>query len=202
MKKRVDFPCLYLDWGFDEDESYRYKFSIMKSDHDFTIADKVWLCVDGRPEYQYATIAEILYDGIIVQTFNSLDISEAYSIKKIMEKYNYHNGIKLCDKTFYNNLDECINHVFNKNENDIKADVNVLDDLDYIESHPESDRTDDLECHLHLCSDSIKLHDIIMFAQMIEVEQDSFEVYRCEEKGIYLYWEETVIHPPLNQQVV
>lgn len=119
-----------------------------------------------------------------------------------MNTYNYYNGIKVCDSTFYNNLDECINQVFNKNENDIKVDVNVLDDLDYIESHPESDRTDVLECHLHLYSDSIKLHDIIMFVQMIEVEQDSFEVYSCEEKGICLYWEETVIHQPLNQQIV
>jgi hypothetical protein len=198
MKKRDDFPCLYLDWGFDEDESYRYKFSIMKSDHDFTIADKVWLCVDGRPECQYATISKVLEDGIIVQCFGSLDISEAYSIKKIMEKYNYHNGIKVCDKTFYDNLEIAANIVWPANEQGVSPEIRVLDDLDYIECHPGMERDDDLDCYIYTNKDIIKVNDIINFAKMIEVNIDKFEVGYCEDTGISLYWEETVIHPILK----
>lgn len=82
MNKRVEFSCLYLDWEFDEDEFHRYKFSIKKSNHDLAIDDKVLLCADGRPACQYATIAEILDDGIIVQTRTSLDIFEGYAIIK------------------------------------------------------------------------------------------------------------------------
>ena len=84
MKKRISFSCLYLDWTFNEDEFNRYKFSIKKSEHDFTPKDKVLLCVDGRPDYHEAALVKVLDDGIVVQTLSSLDISEAYSIISLL----------------------------------------------------------------------------------------------------------------------
>ncbi len=49
--------------------------------------------------------------------------------------------------------------------------------------------------YVNINSNTIKLQDVIRFSEMIEVNQNAFEIWCSEEKGTYLYWEETVIHP-------
>jgi hypothetical protein len=84
-RKRVKIKRVYLDWSFDEDLEYRYKFHLLKTDHDFQPLDKVELRVVGREKdwKGTATILECLDDGIIIQAQDWVDISEEYSIELI-----------------------------------------------------------------------------------------------------------------------
>lgn len=84
-RKRVKIKRAYLDWSFDEDLDYRYKFHILKNDHDFQPSDGVVLRVVGRENNWMgtATILECLDDGIIIQANDWVDISEEYSIELV-----------------------------------------------------------------------------------------------------------------------
>ena len=79
-------PRAYLDWTYDDDDNHRYKFSISKVDHHFFPSDKVVLKVCTWPlseGYRLATVIDCEDDGIIVQTYGWVDISEEYSIELI-----------------------------------------------------------------------------------------------------------------------
>jgi len=75
----------FLDWSFDEDEYYRYKFLIPRNVQSFSPNDKIVLRKYGRSHVEgsiSAIVIECLEDGIIVQAEKSVDISESYSIEK------------------------------------------------------------------------------------------------------------------------
>ena len=73
-----------IDYGFDEDSNYSYKFDVERRKHSFEIGMRVLLSVWGRPdEEQTCTITEVLEDGFIVQADGYVNVSEEYSIKKI-----------------------------------------------------------------------------------------------------------------------
>ncbi len=73
-----------LDWNFEDDENYRYKFDIEGRKHSLEKGMRVLLCVWGSPcREQTGTITEVLQDAIIIQADGYIDISEEYSIKKI-----------------------------------------------------------------------------------------------------------------------
>lgn len=112
-----------------------------------------------------------------------------------MKKYNYINEIKAYDRTFYDNLIECIDTIWPKTSNGDEPKINICDDFDYVECHPGIDRKDDIECYLCLDKENIKITDIAKFAKMIEVDLEKFEVYSNQDEGISLYWEETIIYP-------
>ena len=77
-------PVKALDYGFDEDSNYRYKFDVERRKHSFEIGMRVLLSVWGRSdEEQTGTITEVLEDGFIVQADGYVDVSEEYSIKKV-----------------------------------------------------------------------------------------------------------------------
>ena len=103
--------------------------------------------------------------------------------------------VKVYDKNYDDNLHLALKTLWPQNEKGLVPKVRFLDDLDFLDCHPEMDRTDDLDCYVYINSNTIKLQDVIKFSEMIEVNQDAFEIWCSEEEGIYLYWEETVIHP-------
>lgn len=74
----------FLDWAFDEDEHNNYKFLIECSIHSFKIGDRVKLTVGGRSQHYFGSVTHISSDGIIVHTDTSIDISEYYSIERII----------------------------------------------------------------------------------------------------------------------
>ena len=79
-------PQTYLDWTYDNDDDYRYKFSAARADHHFYPSDKVVLKVCTWPlseGYRLATVIDCEDDGIIVQAYGCVDISEEYSIELI-----------------------------------------------------------------------------------------------------------------------
>ena len=82
METKNYIPKIYLDWAFNEDEKNNYKFEIKRSEHCFTLHDRVVLCVFGRPDCCLGTILKIENNGIIIHTDDSIDISESYSITK------------------------------------------------------------------------------------------------------------------------
>lgn len=108
-----------------------------------------------------------------------------------MFKYNYINSIKAYDNVFYDNLRESIKNVWG----DSGVLRQIYDDLDYIECHPGIDRKDTIECHLLFYVNTIKVKDILSFAQKIKVSPDKMELYNYDDEKLGLYWEEEVIHP-------
>lgn len=85
-KEGIYIPRVCLDWSYDKDLEYKYKFSIPKSEHHFFPHDYVVLKVWGWPlglGNILAKVLECLDDGIIVQAFDWVDISEEYSIELI-----------------------------------------------------------------------------------------------------------------------
>lgn len=85
-KEGIYIPRVCLDWSYDKETEYKYKFSIPKSEHHFFPHDyvvlKVWgwpLCIGNK----LAKVLECPDDGIIVQAFDWVDISEEYSIELI-----------------------------------------------------------------------------------------------------------------------
>ena len=86
IKEGIYVPRVCLDWSYDKDTEYKYKFSIPKTDHHFFPHDYVVLKVWGWPLYIGNILAKVLEcpdDGIIVQAFDWVDISEEYSIELI-----------------------------------------------------------------------------------------------------------------------
>lgn len=75
--------CAYLDWSFDHDEQNIYRFSVDRSTHGLEENDRVVLTVDGGDTSQLGEILRVEDNGILVHTDEGLDISEAYSIKKV-----------------------------------------------------------------------------------------------------------------------
>lgn len=76
-----------LDWNFDDDNNYRYKFDIERWKHSLEKGMRILMSVWGSPcRKQTATITEVLPDGIIIQADGYVDMSEEYSIKKINSK--------------------------------------------------------------------------------------------------------------------
>lgn len=86
MEEKNFIPEIYLDWSYNEDERNSYKFEVKRSEHSFSLGDRVRLCVVGRPDCCLGTIEGIEEDGIIIQTDNSIDISESYSMELIKRK--------------------------------------------------------------------------------------------------------------------
>ena len=108
-----------------------------------------------------------------------------------MENFNYIDGIKVCDKVFYDNLRESIKLVWE----DSGVLRQIYDDLDYIECHPGTERKDIIECHLLFYVDTIKVADILSFSNIINVSPDKMELYYNDDEKLSLYWEEEVFHP-------
>lgn len=77
--------CAYLDWSFDQDEHNVYRFSVDRKTHSLEENDRVVLTVDGRDNSQLGVILQVEDDGLLVHTDEWLDISEAYSIRKVTE---------------------------------------------------------------------------------------------------------------------
>lgn len=76
-----------LDWNFDDDENYRYKFDIEGRKHSLEKGMRILLSVWGAScRKQTATITEVQPDGIIIQADGYVDTSEEYSIMKIDSK--------------------------------------------------------------------------------------------------------------------
>lgn len=76
-----------LDWNFDDDENYRYKFDIEGQKHSLEKGMRILLSVWGAScRKQTATITEVQPDGIIIQADGYVDTSEEYSIMKIDSK--------------------------------------------------------------------------------------------------------------------
>ena len=73
----------YLDWTFDQDKQNIYRFSVDRKTHDLEEDDRVVLTVDGGNASQLGEILRVEDDGLLVHTDEWLDISEAYSIKKV-----------------------------------------------------------------------------------------------------------------------
>lgn len=73
----------YLDWSFDQDEQNTYRFSADRKTHGFVEKDHVVLTVEGWSASQHGKILQVEDDGIIVQTDEWLDTSEAYSIAAV-----------------------------------------------------------------------------------------------------------------------
>ena len=84
-----------LDWNFDDDENYRYKFDIEGRKHSLEKGMRILLSVWRSPcRKQTGTITEILQDGIIIQADGYVDTSEEYSIMKIEKPVVYQeNGL-------------------------------------------------------------------------------------------------------------
>lgn len=80
MNTNKYIQCACLDWSFDHDAQNTYRFS---ATHNFVEKDHVVLTVDGRSASQHGRILLVEDDGIIVQTDEWLDISEAYSIAAV-----------------------------------------------------------------------------------------------------------------------
>ncbi len=84
-----------LDWNFDDDNNYRYKFDIERRKH--SLEKGMWILpsVWGAPcREQTGIITEVLPDGIIIQADGYVDISEEYSIMKIEKPVVYQkNGL-------------------------------------------------------------------------------------------------------------
>ena len=83
METKNYIPEIYLDWSFNEDERKLYRFEVKRSEHSFSLGDRVELCVVGRPDCYLGTIEGLEEDGIIIQTDDSIDLSESYSIKLV-----------------------------------------------------------------------------------------------------------------------
>ena len=77
--------CAYLDWSFDQDEQNIYRFSVDRKTHGLEENDRVVLTVDGGDTSQSGEILRVEDNGILVHTDEGLDISEAYSIRKVTE---------------------------------------------------------------------------------------------------------------------
>ena len=84
-----------LDWNFDDDENYRYKFDIERRKHSLEKGMWILLSVWGSPcREQTGIITEVLPDGIIIQADGYVDTSEEYSIMKIEKPVVYQeNGL-------------------------------------------------------------------------------------------------------------
>ena len=79
-------PRVCVDWTYDEDDNHRYKFIVPKADHHFFPSDMVVLKVCTWPlseGYHLAIVIDCEDDGIIVQAYGWVDISEEYSIELI-----------------------------------------------------------------------------------------------------------------------
>lgn len=85
-REGIYIPRVCLDWSYDNDLEYKYKFSIPKSEHHFFPHDYVVLKVWGWPLGLGNILAKVLEcpdDGIIVQAFEWVNILEEYSIELI-----------------------------------------------------------------------------------------------------------------------
>lgn len=112
-----------------------------------------------------------------------------------MEKYNYINGLKVYDMTYYNNLHECINNIWCSEKGYAITKIDILDDYDYIECHTNVDRIDEIECYIYFASESITVSDIIDFSEMINIDPFTIEINNYGLDGLGIYWKEKVIHP-------
>ncbi len=126
-----------------------------------------------------------------------------------MKTFNYINGIKTCDKEYFNILDERAKEVWCNSDNKPEFFIQVLDDLDYIECCRPHDRTDDIWCYLYINIREINICDIIRFAELVGVDYKKIEI-RCnentenstarfedEDSSVYvsLFWIDSVVHP-------
>ena len=85
-KEGIYLPRVGLDWDYDKEPEQKYRFSIPKSEHHLFPHDYVVLKVWGWPLSEGNILAKVLNcqdDGIIVQAFDWVDISEEYSIELI-----------------------------------------------------------------------------------------------------------------------
>lgn len=124
-----------------------------------------------------------------------------------MKTFNYINGTKAYDLEYQRILNESVKDVWHTEDNKPAFVIDILDDLVYIEDHNLDDRTDKVECYLHINILNIKIGDVIRFAELIGVDVKPMEIYYTEESefSIYyfsdhidyttIYWTDTVIHP-------
>ncbi len=129
-----------------------------------------------------------------------------------MKKFNYFNGIKAYDSKYIKILKECVKEVWHTEENKPGFITDILDNLEYIEYNNLDDRTDKIECYLHINILNIKIIDIIRFAELIGVDNRTMEIYYTEESedSIHyfsdhvdyssIYWTDNIIHPSERKQ--
>ena len=76
-----------LDWNFEDDENYRYKFDIEGRRHSLEKGMRILMSVWGSPcRKQTGTITEVLPDAIIIQADGYVDMSEEYNIMKLINQ--------------------------------------------------------------------------------------------------------------------
>ena len=114
-----------------------------------------------------------------------------------MDEYNYLNGLKVGDKQYFKNLDVAIEDIWGKNDDSMKPHIRILDDYDYIESHPDVDKTDEIEFYLYFPTNTIYMTDLISFAEIIEVYIELMTIYTSDDGKLILYWKEKVIYQDL-----
>lgn len=124
-----------------------------------------------------------------------------------MKKFNYINGIKAYDSKYIKILKKCVKEVWHTEENMPDFITDILDNLEYIEYNNLDDRTDKIECYLHINILNIKIIDIIRFAELIGVDIRTMEIYYTEESedSIHyfsdhvdyssIFWTDNIIHP-------
>jgi len=86
IKEGIYIPRVCLDWSFDLEAEQIYKFEIPKAEHHFFPHDYVVLKVWGWPLSEGNILAKVIEcqeDGIIVQAYDWVDLSEEYSIELI-----------------------------------------------------------------------------------------------------------------------
>ncbi len=86
IKEGAYIPKALLDRSYDNDARHKYKFSIPKNQHHLFPSDMVVLKALGWPISEGNILAKVLFcedDGIIVQAYDWVEISEEYSIELI-----------------------------------------------------------------------------------------------------------------------
>lgn len=124
-----------------------------------------------------------------------------------MKTFNYIDGIKAFDSEYDKILNECVKEVWHTDDNKPEFIINILDNLFHIEHDCLDDRTDEVECYLHINILDIKISDIIRFAELMGLDVKTMVVCYSEESeysAYYftgyidyttLYWTDLVIHP-------
>ena len=114
-----------------------------------------------------------------------------------MDDYKYLNGLKVGDKQYFKNLDVAIEDIWGQNNASLKPKISILDEYDYIESHPNEDKTDEIEFYLYFPTNTIYMTDLISFAEIIEVYIELMTIYTSDDGKLILYWKEKVIYQDL-----
>lgn len=114
-----------------------------------------------------------------------------------MGGYKYLNGLKVADTWYFKNLDVAVESVWGKKESGRKPDIGILDDYDYIECNPNTDKTDEIEFYLYFPTNTIFMNDLIRFAEIIEFDVELMTIFTSDDGKLALCWKENVIYQDL-----